>query len=74
MDKIYVTLTLICICKHIKIEIFSIKLLTTVLYKLGLFEGEILYKLQLVQPILYKLQLVQALCMSCNLYKISTCT
>ena len=42
--------------------------------QVGIFDSEILYKLQLVQPILYELQLVQTACTSCNLYKISTCT
>ena len=37
--------------------------------KLGLFDGENLYKLQFVQPILYELQLVQTACTSCNLYR-----
>ena len=40
-----------------------------VLYMLGLFDGEILYKLQLVQPMLYELQLVQTACTNCNLYR-----
>ena len=69
----YVTLTLICIFIHIKKNIFNkIFNLTEILlksslynrYNLGLFDGKILYKLQLVQPILYKLQFVQNL----NLY------
>ena len=51
---------------------------TTLLYKLRLFNYQILYKLQLVQPVLYKLQLVQSGRTSCNLYRrvvqVATCT
>ena len=76
---------MISIChSHINLEIYTPKirnifnkivnvtkvLLKCNLYKLRLFDGEILYKLQLVQPILYELQLVQSACTICNLYNL----
>ena len=45
--------------------------------QVGIFDGEILYKLQLVQPIFFELQLVQTACTNCNLYRpfvqVATC-
>ena len=54
------------------------KTCTMLSYKLSLFGDEILYKLQLIQPILYDLQPVQTACTSCNFYRlfvqVASCT
>ena len=53
-----------CGVKLYKIE--KTLFIPTVLYELGLFDGRILYKLQLAQPIFNELQLLQIACTSCN--------